>query len=88
MLNLMQINTQTLFDIIPFLNMIWSAPLQIAICIVMLWQYLQLASLTSVLVIVLCLPLNALATKLLLAASKKKLTVQDKRIRLINEVRF
>lgn len=86
MINIMQINTQTLLEIIPFLNLVWSAPLQIAICILMLWQYLQAASFTSVVVIILCLPLNALVSKALFAVSKKKLRVQDKRVKLTNEM--
>ena len=86
MINVMQIDTQTIVDLIPFLNMIWSAPLQIVICVVMLWKYLQLASLTSIGVIILSIPINALVTKGTFSVSKEKLVVQDKRIKLTNEV--
>ena len=86
MLNLMQTNTKTVVDMLPYLNMIWSAPLQIAISLIILWQYLKLASLASVLVIALLVPLNIFVTTKMRMYQLKKLKLQDSRIKLTNEL--
>lgn len=38
MVNLMSVDTQHLMDLVHFLNMVWSAPLQIFLAIYFLWQ--------------------------------------------------
>ena len=86
MINLMQINTQTIVDLVPFLNMVWSAPLQIVICSYLLWGYLQISLLTCIAVIILFIPINSLITSWMTSISKKKLISQDARIKQINEL--
>jgi len=87
MVNLMQVNTQTLVDIVPFLNMLWSAPFQILVCLALLWQYLGPASLAMLAVIALSMPINGLVSKYgLFRLFKQKLLAQDRRIKLTNEV--
>lgn len=82
----MQINTQTIVDLVPFLNMLWSAPLQIVICSYLLWGYLQISLLTCIGVIVLFIPINSILTGWMTSISKKKLKSQDARIKQINEL--
>ena len=49
MVNLMQVNTQSFIELTSYINTIWSAPLQIIISVVILWNYLGIASLAGVL---------------------------------------
>lgn len=38
MVNLMSVDAQRFMDLAPFLNMLWSAPLQIILAVYFLWQ--------------------------------------------------
>jgi len=83
----MQVNTQTFVDIVPFLNMLWSAPFQIGVCLLLIWQYLGVASLALVAVILLSIFINIFISKYgLFNIFKQKLLAQDRRIKLTNEV--
>ena len=58
--NLMSVDAQKFMDVMTYLNMLWSAPLQIIIAIVMLWDVLGPSVLAGVGVMVLLMPLNIL----------------------------
>ena len=62
MTNLIAVNAQLFLSIIPFLNMLWSSPLQIVICIYMLWRYLGIAAFAGLATTVIFIPLNVFAT--------------------------
>ncbi|KAK8759791.1 hypothetical protein V5799_028949 [Amblyomma americanum] len=68
--NLMSNDAQRLMELILYLNMLWSAPYQIALALYFLWQQLGVAVLSGLSVIVLMVPINAS-----LAAYSKKLQV-------------
>lgn len=83
----MQVNTQTIVQIIPFLNLVWSAPLQIIAAIVILWQYLEYASLTVIVVVIISGIVNGIISKYsFFELIKERLKVQDKRVKLTNEI--
>ena len=50
MINLMAVNAQSLNDLMTYLNIVWSGPLQILLSLFMLWQYLGVASLIGTLI--------------------------------------
>jgi ABC-type bacteriocin/lantibiotic exporter with double-glycine peptidase domain len=86
MVNLLQVNTQVFENLAPFINMIWSIPLQFIICVVMLWNYLGVASLVGLIPLVVSIPLQMLIA---LKGKKKqidKYKFADARIKLISEV--
>jgi len=56
--NLMSVDAQRLQDAVGYLWMIWSAPLQIAIAVYMLWQILGIATLAGIAVMVVLIPFN------------------------------
>ena len=62
MTNLVAINAQLFQNLTPYLNMLWSSPLQIIICIYILWRYLGIAAFAGFATIFLFIPLNYLAT--------------------------
>ena len=86
MTNLVAVNAQLFLYILPFINMLWSSPLQILICIYMLWRYLGIAAFAGLATTVLFIPLNVFATDWNKKLSVKKLKSQDLRIKIINEI--
>ncbi|PAA56638.1 hypothetical protein BOX15_Mlig005571g4 [Macrostomum lignano] len=84
--NLMSVDAQRLQDVAGYLWMVFSAPLQITIAIVLLWQELGASVLAGLAVMVLLIPVNGA-----LASTQRKLQVaqmknKDDRIKLLNEV--
>eukprot|EP00061_Rhincodon_typus_P013891 g40549.t1 len=57
--NLMSVDAQRFMDLTGFLNMLWSAPLQICLALYFLWQYLGPSVLAGVAVMILLIPFNA-----------------------------
>ncbi|CAF0716997.1 unnamed protein product [Brachionus calyciflorus] len=84
--NLVAVNAQLFLTLVPFLNMIWSSPLQIIICIYMLWRYLGIGAFAGLATTVIFIPLNGFATNLNKKLSVKKLNNQDHRLKIINEI--
>ena len=58
--NLMSLDAQRFMDLMPFLNMAWTSPLGIMLCMYFLWGILGPSSLAGLAVMVLMIPLNAL----------------------------
>ncbi|KAK8776949.1 hypothetical protein V5799_029711 [Amblyomma americanum] len=84
--NLMSNDAQRFMELMVFLNMLWSAPYQIALALYFLWQRLGVAVLSGVGIMVLMVPINGF-----LAAYSKKLQTRqmkhkDERIKLMNEI--
>ncbi|CAN8022372.1 unnamed protein product [Ixodes persulcatus] len=84
--NLMSNDAQKFMELMVFLNMLWSAPFQIALALYFLWDLLGVAVLSGVGVMVLMVPINGF-----LAAYSKKLQTRqmkhkDERIKLMNEI--
>ena len=63
MVNLMSIDTQRLVDLVTYINMLWSSPLQILIAIYFLSVTIGISILAGVGVLVLLIPLNLLVTR-------------------------
>lgn len=82
----MQVNTQTFVELTPYLNMLWSAPLQIIVSIALLWQYLGVASLAGLATMIIFIPLNIFLSSRAKILQVQKLKLQDSRIKLTNEI--
>ncbi|XP_055507850.1 multidrug resistance-associated protein 1 [Leucoraja erinacea] len=84
--NLMSVDAQKFMDLITYLNMVWSAPLQVILAMYFLWQNLGPSVLAGVAVMILLVPINsviAMKTKTLQVTQMKE---KDNRIKLMNEV--
>lgn len=68
--NLMSNDAQQIMELMTFLNLIWSSPLQIILAVYFLWDMLGYAVLSGLAVMLLLIPLNAF-----LANVQKKLQV-------------
>ncbi|XP_017727202.1 PREDICTED: multidrug resistance-associated protein 1 isoform X3 [Rhinopithecus bieti] len=84
--NLMSVDAQRFMDLATYINMIWSAPLQVILALYLLWLNLGPPILAGVAVMVLMVPVNAvmaLKTKTYQVAHMKS---KDNRIKLMNEI--
>uniref|UniRef100_A0A8D2LRY7 Multidrug resistance-associated protein 1 n=1 Tax=Varanus komodoensis TaxID=61221 RepID=A0A8D2LRY7_VARKO len=74
--NLMSVDAQRFMDLATYINMIWSAPLQVVLALYLLWQNLGPSVLAGVAVMLLLVPVNAVA----------HMNSKDNRIKLMNEI--
>ncbi|XP_037363447.1 multidrug resistance-associated protein 1 isoform X2 [Talpa occidentalis] len=84
--NLMSVDAQRFMDLATYINMIWSAPLQVFLALYLLWVNLGPSVLAGVVVMILMVPLNAvmaMKTKTYQVAHMKS---KDSRIKLMNEI--
>lgn len=84
--NLMSVDVQRFMDLLPYLNMLWSAPFQIALCTYFMYQELGAAIFAGVAIMIIAIPFNGwiagVSRKYQLAQMKSK----DKRVKLMNEI--
>ncbi|KAF5296656.1 hypothetical protein FQR65_LT10196 [Abscondita terminalis] len=85
-INLMQIDAQIFAELIPYINMVWSAPLQILISIFFLWQLLGVSVLAGVAVMIVLIPVNGAIVKRVQILQLNQMKNKDDRIKLVNEV--
>jgi len=86
MTNLISVNAQMFQNFTPFLNMAWSSPLQIIICIYILWRYLGIAAFAGFATTIIFIPLNVITAKKSKKLWDKKLKSQDLRLKMLNEI--
>lgn len=84
--NLMSVDAQRFQDLTTFLNMLWSAPLQIILALYFLWQTLGPSVLAGVAVMVLLIPINAFIAMKTRAFQVEQMQYKDSRIKLMNEI--
>ncbi|XP_066469734.1 ATP-binding cassette sub-family C member 3 isoform X2 [Tiliqua scincoides] len=84
--NLMSVDAQRFMDLTTFLNMLWSAPLQICLALYFLWQTLGPSVLAGVAVMVLLIPFNAVIAMKTRAFQVEQMRYKDSRIKLMNEI--
>uniref|UniRef100_A0A8D2DHH8 Multidrug resistance-associated protein 1 n=1 Tax=Sciurus vulgaris TaxID=55149 RepID=A0A8D2DHH8_SCIVU len=84
--NLMSVDAQRFMDLATYINMIWSAPLQVVLALYLLWLNLGPSIFAGVAVMILMVPFNAvmaMKTKTYQVAHMKS---KDNRIKLMNEI--
>ncbi|XP_061612365.1 ATP-binding cassette sub-family C member 3 isoform X4 [Phyllopteryx taeniolatus] len=84
--NLMSVDAQRFMDLTTFLNMLWSAPLQIMLTLYFLWQNLGPSVLAGVAVMILLIPFNAVIAMKSRAYQVEQMQHKDSRIKLMNEI--
>ncbi|KAM5135322.1 ATP-binding cassette sub-family C member 3 [Mantella aurantiaca] len=84
--NLMSVDAQRFQDLTTFLNMLWSAPLQICLALYFLWETLGPSVLAGVAVMVLLIPINAFIAMKTRAFQVEQMQHKDSRIKLMNEI--
>ncbi|XP_047426931.1 multidrug resistance-associated protein 1 [Mugil cephalus] len=84
--NLMSVDAQRFMDLITYINMVWSAPLQVVLALYFLWQNLGPSVLAGVAVMVLMVPVNAVIAMKTKTYQVAQMKSKDNRIKLMNEM--
>ncbi|XP_019398025.1 PREDICTED: voltage-dependent T-type calcium channel subunit alpha-1G [Crocodylus porosus] len=84
--NLMSVDAQRFMDLTTFLNLLWSAPVQIILAFYFLWQTLGPSVLAGVAVMILLIPFNAAIAIKTRAFQVEQMQHKDSRIKLMNEI--
>lgn len=73
-------------DLTAYLNMIWSAPLQIALALYFLWGILGPSVLAGLAVMIILIPVNGLIANRVKTLQIRQMKYKDERVKLMNEV--
>ncbi|XP_019701146.1 multidrug resistance-associated protein 1 isoform X1 [Harpegnathos saltator] len=84
--NLMSVDAQRFMDLTAYINMIWSAPLQIVLALYFLWEILGPAVLAGLAVMIILIPVNALIANKVKTLQIRQMKSKDERVKLMNEV--
>ncbi|KAJ8673709.1 hypothetical protein QAD02_004971 [Eretmocerus hayati] len=84
--NLMSVDAQRFMDVTAYVNMIWSAPLQIVLALYFLWDILGPSVLSGLAVMIILIPVNALLAGKVRNLQIKQMKNKDERVKLMNEV--
>ncbi|NXM50901.1 MRP1 protein, partial [Gymnorhina tibicen] len=84
--NLMSVDAQRFMDLATYINMIWSAPLQVILALYLLWQNLGPSVLAGVAVMILLVPINAVMAMKTKTYQVAQMKSKDNRIKLMNEI--
>ncbi|XP_050673788.1 multidrug resistance-associated protein 1 isoform X2 [Leptidea sinapis] len=84
--NLMAVDAQRFLELTAYLNMIWSAPLQIALALYFLWAILGPSVLAGLAVMIVLIPVNGLIANRVKTLQIRQMKYKDERVKLMNEV--
>ncbi|XP_063790448.1 multidrug resistance-associated protein 1 isoform X2 [Pseudophryne corroboree] len=84
--NLMSVDAQRFMDLATYINMVWSAPLQVILALYLLWQNLGPSVLAGVAVMILLVPVNAVIAMKTKKYQVVQMKCKDNRIKLMNEI--
>ncbi|XP_057660508.1 multidrug resistance-associated protein 1 isoform X6 [Diorhabda carinulata] len=84
--NLMAVDAQKFMDLIGYLNMIWSAPLQICLSLYFLWKELGPSVLAGLAVMIILIPINGFIANKIKKLQVKQMKNKDERVKLMNEI--
>ncbi|XP_077172136.1 multidrug resistance-associated protein 1-like isoform X2 [Paroedura picta] len=84
--NLMSVDAQRFMDLATYINMIWSAPLQVIMALYLLWLNLGPSVLAGVAVMLLLVPVNAVIAMKTKTYQVEHMKSKDSRIKLVNEI--
>ncbi|KAF4625390.1 hypothetical protein G7Y89_g12777 [Cudoniella acicularis] len=84
--NYMAVDTQRLQDLTQYGQQLWSAPYQILLCMISLYQLVGFSMLAGVGAMILMIPINGLIARLMKRLQKEQMKNKDSRTRLIAEI--
>jgi ATP-binding cassette subfamily C (CFTR/MRP) protein 1 len=82
----MSVDVQRLMDTIPYLNMLWSAPLQIGLSLYFLWSTLGPSVLAGLAVMILLIPVNGVIAGKVRNLQIKQMKNKDARVKMMSEI--
>ncbi|XP_074647217.1 multidrug resistance-associated protein 1-like isoform X2 [Tubulanus polymorphus] len=84
--NLMAVDAQNLQEAMPYLHFIWSAPMIIAVAMILLWQILGVATIYGIVFLIALVPVNAAIGSKTRSLQIEQMHYKDSRVKLMNEV--
>ncbi|CAH1105175.1 unnamed protein product [Psylliodes chrysocephalus] len=84
--NLMAVDAQKFMDLVGYLNLIWSAPLQICLSLYFLWQELGPSVLAGLTLLIILIPINGFIANRVKTLQVKQMKNKDERVKLMNEI--
>ncbi|KAL3423537.1 ABC metal ion transporter [Phlyctema vagabunda] len=84
--NYMAVDTQRLQDLTQYGQQLWSAPYQIVLCMVSLYQLVGVSMFAGVGAMILMIPINGLIARMMKKLQKEQMKNKDSRTRLIAEI--
>lgn len=82
----MSVDAQKFVELTAFLNLIWSAPLQIILSLYFLWKILGPSVLAGLAVMIILIPVNGFIANRVKVLQIKQMKNKDERVKLMNEV--
>ncbi|KAK2187609.1 hypothetical protein NP493_160g03030 [Ridgeia piscesae] len=84
--NLMSVDAQRFQELTNYLNMLWSGPFQMSVCLYFLWAILGPSVLAGIAVMVLLVPINGYIAKATRKLQMEQMKHKDSRIKLMSEI--
>ncbi|PHH87585.1 hypothetical protein CDD83_8663 [Cordyceps sp. RAO-2017] len=84
--NYMAVDAQRLQDLTQFLQQAWSAPFQIIICMVSLYNLVGWSMMAGIVVMIVMMPVQGFVARIMKNLQKDQMKNKDARSRLINEI--
>lgn len=84
--NYMAVDAQRLQDLTQFAQQLWSAPFQITICMISLYQLVGWSMLSGIAVMIVMIPINGFIARFMKRLQKDQMKNKDARSRLIAEI--
>ena len=84
--NLMSVDVQRIMDLVPFVNMLWSGVLQIAVALYFLWGKLGPSVLAGLGVMILLIPINSVIAAKVRTLQLAQMKNKDQRVKMMNEL--
>ena len=84
--NLIQIDSQRLQDVVQNINLLWSSPLTIILSLYSLWGILGPACMAGLAVMLLLLPINAVIGTKMRKYQRENMRIKDTRMKTMNEI--
>ncbi|XP_053196098.1 multidrug resistance-associated protein 1-like isoform X2 [Scomber japonicus] len=85
-ISLVSTDSQKLMDLVVYVNSVWIAPLEIALCFFFLWKLLGPSALAGVVMVIVLFPLNGVIAKIRTRLQEVQMRFLDGRIKLMNEI--
>ncbi|XP_053694450.1 multidrug resistance-associated protein 1-like [Sabethes cyaneus] len=84
--NLMAVDAQRFFELVPYLHVLWSAPLIIALCIYLLYEILGPSVFAGLGVMVVMIPLTGYIASKMKNLQVEQMRIKDERVKKMNEI--
>ncbi|KAL7641498.1 UNVERIFIED_CONTAM: hypothetical protein RMT77_007369 [Armadillidium vulgare] len=84
--NLMAVDVQRFLDLIGYINTLWTAPIQIILCMYFLWVQLGPSAMVGLVILLILIPINGVIARFQKIYQIAQMKKKDKRIKLINEI--